>query len=95
MKLNSSNFGSNVHRSDCFVVFTSDFDKPSTLAYEMAKREYGEIYSIFNADVASCGSEICSMYGVTKIPTILFFKDGVVISRMDSDEVLNFMEHSY
>src|SRR6056297_3457320 len=67
------------------VLFSTDWSGSSIIvrgALHELEQEFGDNISFIEIDKEDC-KQICQDYGITKVPTLLFFKDGAVVEQLN------------
>ncbi|MCF7885750.1 MAG: thioredoxin family protein [Candidatus Marinimicrobia bacterium] len=71
--------------SQVVVLFSTDWSGSSLIvrgALHELEEEFGDKISFIEIDREQC-QQICQDYGIKKVPTILFFKEGGVVEQLN------------
>jgi len=73
------------NNSQVVVLFSTGWSGSSIIvrgALHEIKEEFEDNISFIEIDKEEC-KQICQDYGITKVPTLLFFKDGAVVEQLN------------
>lgn len=82
MKINAEEFEKKVIDSGdfCIVDFYADWCGPCKMLAPMLEKMEEQGYRVYKVNVDEC-MELAARYGVSSIPTVLFMRDGEVLSQ--------------
>jgi thioredoxin 1 len=79
-EINSDEFKEEVQNAEATIIdFYTDWCGPCKRLIPVLE-EIAEQHRVFKINAESC-PELCVEYGVTSVPTLLFFKDGTLINK--------------